>query len=145
MSFSHDVEVAIAQLIVAGSAGVYNAPGSPYGASDLGVTHKRLSDLPSRQISLLHYSVQANPGQAVYQGAVQVRTRGNEDPGDVDSIADAIYALLHGQDQVTSNGVYFGHIWWASGTSLGADNEGRWQRSDNYYFWSARPTTALTD
>jgi len=145
VSFPHDVEVGFAQLLTGAGLGVYHLDGSAYAASDLGITHRRLSDQPTRQISLAYYPVTSDPGQAIIQGAVQVRSRGTEDPSDVDSIADAAYVILHGLDQVSSNGVYFGHIWRQSGSSLGADNTGRWQWTDNYYFWSARQTNTLTD
>lgn len=147
MSFTEDVETAFAQLLVGGGVGVYHADGSAYAVSDLGITHKRLSDQPPRQMALTHYPVNASPANNTYQGAVQVRTRGSEVSGDVDGIADLAYQVLHGLEMVTSNGITFTKIWWQSGASLGADSsgQGRWQRSDNFYYWAARPTTALPE
>lgn len=145
MSFSEDVETAFALLLVAAGAGVYNAGGGAYAPTDLGITHKRLSDKPTRQIALTHYPVRAGVANNTFHGAVQLRARGTEISGDVDTIGDNAYSALHGLEMVTSNGITFSKIWHQSGTTLGADDSGRWSRSDNYYFWAARPTTALPD
>jgi len=104
VSFTEDVETAIAMLLAAGGAGVYHSDGSAYAATDLGITHKRLADQPPRQIALTHYPVAASPANNTFQGAVQVRSRGSEASGDVDTIGDAAYSVLHGLEMVTSNG-----------------------------------------
>lgn len=144
-SFPNDMQIAFAQLIAGAGAGVWHADGSAYAATDLAITFKRLADMPPRQICLSYYPVQSDPKGSQFLGGVQVRTRGSEDPSDVDAIDDTIYNVLHGLLGVTSNGYTFAQIWHQSGATLGIDGSGRWQRSSNFYFWTSRETNAVTD
>lgn len=62
----------------------------------------------------------------------QIRTRGGSIPTDCDEIADIAFKLLHRQHHLVWNGLEISRIRHTSFLPLGPDDQGRWERTDNY-------------
>lgn len=134
----------IAQLLAGGGAGTYRTDGSAYLAAETAIVFGTLPQSPARCIALAYYPVAETIATQTGQHGVQIRTRGaDQDPNDVDQLADNCHRLLHGLALVALNSVTAGLIWHQSGASLGQGPDTLWQRSDNYYLWADRPANAL--
>ncbi len=95
---------------------------------------------PDRIISLGEYGPTADVDQADAVARVQARIRGDRDPRTVDGIADSLFDLLHGATRLYLGGVSVVQVRRISTAQLGPDENGRWERTDNYEFQAMRPT-----
>lgn len=73
---------------------------------------------------------------------VQLRLRGDEDYRTVNTLADSIFQQLHGLSAVRMGSIVVAELTRMSYTSLGRDERGRWERSDNYLARVAYETPA---
>ncbi|WHP18836.1 minor capsid protein [Cellulomonas sp. ES6] len=110
------------------------APGTPAGM--VGVFYGDIPDTPDRAIGVRVYGGTDDP--LVYQPVrdVQLRIRGaRDDLDDADRIAGFAFALLQGRSRVR------GISWIQRGTfgPLGADTNGREERSENYRLFLDNP------
>jgi len=112
---------------------------------------RALGDAPDIAVALAAYGDPENEdaGLSHVVQAVQIRTRGTNDPVTVDDLADEIRDELHG-----AQGLHLGPSPGTVATSLirrrstallGVDARGRYERVDNYYITAARPTANLPD
>lgn len=169
MGWTTDLLTGVAQLIADASAdagfypGVLSVPGvvtpgpgtadapllqasAAYAPGVVALVFNGVPQSPDRVIALAAYTVADDPALNDVLHGVQVRTRGTRDPRDVDGLDDAVFDVLHGASYLTlSTGVYVVQMYRQSGALLGADNNGRWQRSSNYYVQAVRPSPNRPD
>ncbi|TDD90774.1 minor capsid protein [Actinomadura rubrisoli] len=112
---------------------------------------RTLGDLPDTALALVAYGdpeTEGAGGLADVVQAVQMRTRAPA-PDAVDDLADAIWDELHGAEmlrlgtgpaQIATTLIYR-----RSSAPLGQDEQGRYERTDNYYVTAARPTANRPD
>jgi hypothetical protein len=62
----------------------------------------------------------------------QIRTRGSQIATDCDEVADIHFKLLHRQHHLVWNGLEIARVRHTSMMTLGPDDQGRWERTDNY-------------
>lgn len=129
----------MAALLAAAGAGTWS-PGGTYTDGQTGITVGVIPQAPDRIICLSPYPVDDPPGLLDVTVAVQVRVRGTTDPRVVQDIADAVYDALHGAQPGQLGGVLVAQVFRQSASSLGVDQVGRWERSENYYVQATRPS-----
>ena len=134
----------LAEHLAAAGIGVWR-PDDPIGDDETAIVARDIPARPDRLITLAPYPVGGTPGLADVTVGVQIRLRGLTDPLDVDDLADAVYELLDGAYGLRLGGIAVVHVHRQSYTSLGADKQGRWERSENYYVDAMRPTRHNTD
>lgn len=136
----------LAEHLAAAGIGVWRPDGPPYTADEIGIVTRAIPTSPDRIITLAPYAVgTALPGMADHTQGVQVRCRGTQDPRVVEDIADAVFDRLDGVTRLTLGGIPVVQIYRQSYTSLGQDQNGRWESSSNYYVEAMRPTSNRTD
>jgi hypothetical protein len=145
MGYTTDLLTGIAELLDAAGAGTWN-PTGVYAADDTGITLTVIPAQPERIVCLTAYPVDdSEPGSTDVVTGVQVRFRAGRDPRDVEDMADAVYDQLQGLAQQRIGGVPVAQMWRQSSALWGADSNGRWERSDNYYVQASRATAHNTD
>lgn len=143
-TFTGSVLDGIAQLLAGGGVGTYRTDGSAYAPGETAIVFGTLPQTPARCIALSYYPVTETVATQTGQHGVQIRTRGaDQDPNDVDQLADNCHRILHGLTLVALNSVTAGQIRHQSGASLGQGPTLQWERSDNYYVWADRPAQAI--
>lgn len=142
-TFTGSILDGIARLLATSGLATYRSDGSSYLAAETAVVFGTLPQSPPRCIALAYYPVYETISTHSGQHGVQIRTRGLEDPNDVDQLADGCHLVLHALRGAALNGVTAGLIWHQSGASLGQGPNQQWERSDNYYLWADRPATAI--
>ncbi|NUT31529.1 MAG: hypothetical protein HOV79_00490 [Hamadaea sp.] len=142
----------MAQHLETGGAGSWDPTGADYPDDVVAITLRDiLPGPPDRLITLADYPVVDVPGVADVTQGVQLRFRGTTDPQVCTDIADACYELLHGLGRVSVGGpitwgvVQVVQVYRQSYTSLGRDDNGRWEQSHNYYVEAMRPNTNNPD
>lgn len=136
----------IAEYLAGLGAGVWS-PNGVYDSTDTGILYRAVPQSPDRIITLAPYPTgRDDPELIEVSVGLQVRTRGTTDPRDVDRIADRVYDGLHGATALTLAGdLQVMQIYRQSYTSMGQDQTGRWERSDNYYIDAMRPSLHRPD
>jgi hypothetical protein len=135
----------LAEHLAAADIGAWR-PSGAYAATETGIVIRAVPQSPDRIITLAAYPVGTTlPGLADHQTAVQIRIRAGTDPREADDLADAICDALDGAHGLTWGGIAVVQVWRQSYTSLGQDSNGRWERSENYYIDTMRPTAHNTD
>ncbi len=76
---------------------------------------------------------------------VQLRFRGTRDPRTVLTLSDAAFDRLQSARRLVLNGIPVVQVWHASGTDLGPDDNGRHQRTENFYVQANRPSAHRPD
>lgn len=138
-----DVLDGIGQLINA--AGVADYPWTDGSTQPAVVTFKDMPDSPDRVVVLTPYGASGDqPEITLGRQAVQVWCRGTaDDSQDVDVLADAVFAVLHGITNRQFGSVHVVQGLRESGNlPRGMDEQRRWMRTDNYYFDVDLPTSA---
>src|SRR5690606_26061058 len=119
--------------------------GPAYTAAAVGVVPGAMPAAPDRAVVLTAYPVSGS-GLADVVPGVQMRCRGPRgsptSPGDLD---DAVYAVLHGAEQLRLGGVLVAHTRRASAAHLGPDTNRRHETTSNYYLTTAHPSAHVTD
>lgn len=144
MGWTNTLMTGLAELLAAAGVGVWN-PNGVYAATDIGITVGVVPQSPEQVVCLTPYQVDDLPGMVDVTQGVQIRCRGNTDPRVVQDLADAVYDALHGATPGTLRGIQVAQVFWQSGAPLGADELGRWERSENYYVQASRPNTHNTN
>lgn len=103
--------------------------GTAYAASDVGVFYGAIKAAPDRAVGVRVYQAEDDIETGLAQRRVQVRYRGGRnDPAGADNLADEGLTVLQGLSRVAGiNGVSRESI-----AFLGADINGREERTDNY-------------
>ncbi|WP_424533632.1 minor capsid protein [Sphaerisporangium viridialbum] len=143
MSWTRDLLTGFAVLL--GNAGVadWKADGM-YTDAQTAITIGGLPAKPDTAMALAVYGV-GQAGDDVDQAdssvQMQVRMRAKADPRVVDDLADGVFDVVHGLENVTlSTGV---HVLLARRTlvaPLGRDSSGRWERADSFDLMAHRPS-----
>lgn len=144
MGWTTSLLAGLAQLLDDGGVGVWNPDGT-YTTDQVGITITGVPQQPDRIICLTDYLVEDTPGLVDVTVGVQFRFRGTRDPRVIKDLADGVYDVLHGRANFTAGGVAVAQLWRQSFAQLGPDQNGRWERTDNYYLQAARPTSYNTE
>lgn len=122
---------AVNQILHTASVGVWRPTGAVYSAAEVAIFYGPIGSTPDRAIGVTCYTQTDYPdpdsGQA--DRYVQVRCRGARGlPNGADILADAVFAALHGVYQTAG----IARIVRTSTAPLGADENARQERTDNY-------------
>ena len=141
MGFESDLLVGIAELLAGASVGVWSETAT-YGASDTAITLRKMPATPDSALALSTYGVSDDPTLSDGVTGLQVRSRAaGPDPRPHDDLADAVFEQLQGLHDVTlATGVRVVFVERRSFLDLGQDALHRWERSDNYYVTTHRPS-----
>lgn len=134
----------LAEHLQAAGIGVWRASGV-YQASEVGIVIRGIPTSPDRIITLAPYVVAGPAGLADVTQGVQIRVRGTKDPRVAEDLADSIFDALDSAHGLTWSGVPIVQVYRQSYAALGADANGRWETSSNYYVEAMRPTSNRTD
>ena len=122
------VTTAVCQLLHDFGVGVWS-PTQAYLTTDVGVFYGPLGTLPDRAIGLTVYAATDDVETGLAHRYLQVRCRGAVGaPNGADALADSAFAALHGLYQTSG----IARITRTSTAYLGADTNGRTERTDNY-------------
>ncbi len=133
-----------AEHLHAADVGVWRASGA-YQTNEVGIFIRAIPAAPDRIITLAPYVVASPTGLADYTQGVQIRVRGTKDPRVAEDLADAIFDALDSAHGLFWGGIPIVQCYRQSYTALGADSNGRWETSSNYYVEAMRPTPNRTD
>ena len=146
MGWTSDLLTGLAVHLAAAGVGTWRPTGA-YTPGETGITIRGIPQTPDRLITLAPYPLDGGEhrGMADHDSALQIRVRGTQDPRVCEDLADAVFDLLDSCGRLTLGGIPVVDMWRQSYTSLGADGNGRWERSENYYLNAMRPTANKTD
>ncbi|SCL16342.1 hypothetical protein GA0074692_6866 [Micromonospora pallida] len=116
-----------------------------YQANEVGITIRGIPTSPDRIITLAPYVVASPPGLADYTQGVQIRVRGTRDPRVAEDLGDSVFDALDSAHGLVWGEIPIVQVYRQSYTALGADANGRWESSHNYYVEAMRPTSNRTD
>ncbi|OKI47234.1 minor capsid protein [Micromonospora sp. CB01531] len=133
----------LAEHIAAAGIAAWRPTGS-YQATEVGIIIRGIPPNPDRLITLAPYPVASTPGEADVTQGVQIRLRGTQDPRVVEDLGDGLFDLLDSATGLTWSGIPIVQVYRQSYAALGADSNGRWEASHNYYFEAMRPTQHRT-
>ncbi|MEV0445963.1 minor capsid protein [Streptomyces spectabilis] len=142
MTFLPDVVEGLARLLDAQNIGTYR-PDGLYAEGDTAITDTVMPEQPDRVIVLTPYAVEESAALTDTVLAVQVRTRAGPDPREVAALDDAVFAALHASGRHTFGTARISLVWRFSAASLGADANGRQERTSNYRLRANRPHPRL--
>lgn len=120
-------------LGVLDDAGIGYQPGAGANKSLPLLSVKARPAAPNEIIAVTVYSVRTDLQSRISVLRVQLWTRGApNDPLGADDIADLAFNLLHGVRHGVWNGLEIGQVAHKSTAVMGADEHGRYSRTDNY-------------
>lgn len=120
---------AIAQLLDDADVGVWRPEGPDYTAAEVGIFYGPIGPAPDRAIGVTTYLQDDDSETGLAVRMVQVRCRGARGaPNGADLIADAAFDALHGTYHTSG----LASVTRKSTAPMGADGNGRSERSDNY-------------
>ncbi|XVU25809.1 minor capsid protein [Actinoplanes sp. CA-054009] len=128
-----------AEHLAAAGIGTWN-PDGVYTETEVGILVRAVPSSPDRIITLAPYVVASTPGEADVTAGLQIRVRGTKDPRACEDLGDAIFELLDGAEDLRWGGIPIVQVYRQSYASLGADGNGRWEISHNYYVEAMRPS-----
>lgn len=136
----------LAQHIEDAGLGVWRPDGTVYTANEVAIVDRAVPDSPDRLIVLTTYGgADAPDGLQDTDQPVQIRMRGTSDPRVVADLASDLYDLLHASGRQTwgtgDAAIEVVDVQRVSYTSLGQDQQYRWEISHNYLVKAMRPTT----
>lgn len=141
MTYTVDLAEGLADLLAAGSLAVYR-PDGLYGPGETGIYLGVSPPEPDRAVTLTAYPVEDSDLTDAVTG-VQVRLRAGRDTRDVDTLADALFGLLHNRSGYRVRGIYVALSWRQSQAWIGQDTHGRMELSANYYLRTTRTAPHL--
>jgi hypothetical protein len=136
-TFTRDLLAGLGEKLEIAGIGTWT-PGAIPPADSVLISAIHLPQAPDQVICLTDYPVAGWPGLTDVVIGVQVRIRGlPNDPAGAANLGDRVYDTLNGLTRATlgtaPNQVIVSQVYWQSGTNLGQDSLGRWERSANYY------------
>ncbi|MFD9069489.1 minor capsid protein [Streptomyces lasiicapitis] len=138
MTFLPDVVDGLARLLAEHGVGTYRPDGF-YAEGETAITDTVMPEGPDRVICLTAYPVTESAALTDTVLAVQVRTRAGPDPREVAALDEAVFAALHASGRHTFGTARISLVWRFSAGSLGADANGRQERTSNYRLRANRP------
>lgn len=136
----------LAQILDAAGVGTWS-PEAAYADGDTGIVLSHLPQTPDKVICLTDYQISADPRLTDGILGVQVKCRGDTDPGTAmdmyDGVYDAWQGLTHFQLGAGDDAIWIGQIVWKSAPPIGPDENGRHERMANYWIYFNRPTPRL--
>lgn len=143
--YSTNLLSGLAALLQTAGIGTWSTS-AVYTSAQTGIVLGTIPSTPDRIVALTAYPVRDDPALSDSVVGVQVRCRwGGQDPRLVDDLADLIFDYLHGKTHFTvgtgAAAVTIVQCLRQSYAPLGRDQNGRWERSDNYYVTCWRPGT----
>lgn len=138
---SADLLGGLAALIAETGVGSWRPDGSAYAPEEVPIALGALPGTTGRGIALALYGSADDQVHADSVRMVQVRLRGDSDIRTVDRMSDDLFDALHGRTRFTLAGVPVIEAHRQSTALLGRDDNGRWERTDNYYLQTHTPTT----
>jgi hypothetical protein len=138
-----DILNGLGAMLASASVATFRSNGTAYLASETAVTFKDLPATPDRVVCLSPFGASMDQPVITYgQQRIQLMFRGTVDPTDVDTLADAAFAALHGATNLTFGAVHVVQILRENTIPLGMDSQSnRWLRSDNYVLDVDLPTS----
>jgi len=130
-----DLAEGVASVLDAAGVGTYREDGSAYLSDEIAVTLKELPPNPDQAIAITVYHEEDSPNSRDPREAknVQLRFRGTaDDVASVDDVAQAAFVALHGQHHTMFGLVPIARCVRLYIAPLGADENGRHERTDNY-------------
>ena len=122
------VVTAVNQLLATASVGVWR-PAGGYTAAEVGLFYGPIGSVPDRAVGVTCYTQTDDILTGRSDRFIQVRCRGHRGaPNGADQLADAAFIALHGVYHTSG----FARITRTSTAPLGADTNGRQERTDNY-------------
>lgn len=144
MSYTTDLLTGLAEYLALEGAGVWEPSGTYDDFQATAITLAGTITSPDRVIALQAYPLTDDPTLSDSMIGLQVRCRGTEDPRDVDTIGDTVFDKLHGLWGADLNGVRLVQALRQSSVPFGRDDNGRWQRVDNYHLTVHYPSQQRT-
>lgn len=129
----------VAEALHAAGVGVWN----PTDAAAAGSVPIAIGSTPpnaEQSVTLIDYTLTANPRLSDRLIGLNVRIRGTRAPAAARELAEAVYAALQGR-RTLPNGQLISQIYWQSEVQIGPDQNGRYERSINYYVQMNIPFT----
>lgn len=121
----------VATWLATAGVGVWRPAGPTYTAGEVGMFYGPIADSPDRAVGVAVYSSADPVSTGITVRFVQVRYRGAPGvPSGADVLASAGFAAIHGVHH--RDGVARARR--ISSARLGADDNGRQERTDNYEF-----------
>ncbi|MFH8793851.1 minor capsid protein [Streptomyces sp. NPDC017941] len=142
MTFLPDVVDGLARLLDEQAIGTYR-PDGLYAEGETAITDTVMPAAPDRVIVLTAYPVQESAALTDTVLAVQVRTRAGPDPREVAALDDDVFAILQGLGARTFGAARITLVYRFSAALLGADANGRQERTSNYRVRAHRPHPRL--
>jgi hypothetical protein len=140
VSFETALLNGLAEYLAAAGVGTFRASGSYQSGDSNPIFIGVVPASPDRAVTLTGYPVEDSLNLSDSTQGVQVRTRGTKDPRTTSDLADAVFDALHGLEWIELGGIRVSQARRVSGSPLGPDENGRHERSDNYYLLAHRPS-----
>lgn len=132
-----DLLTGLAELLEAQGVGDWNPTGAATGEGTPAIALRSTPPAAARSITLIEYSTERSARLTDTLVAVNVRCRGDRDPSTAAGMAQQVFLALHalGPTQLGTapNLIKISDVCWQSETQIGPDQNGRYDRSVNYY------------
>lgn len=134
MAATKDILEGIAQLIAGAGLSITWNPAGLYTARQTGIFMMTMPDAPDRCVTLSLVDNTDDPTMPLGRKMLQVRGRGNRnDPLDVGELLDPIFDILHSRTNLVVGGQTIIQILREVSAPMGADDNHRWERADQFY------------
>lgn len=145
MSFTTDLLAGVAQLLEDEGVATWNPAGAYPADARRPIMMGVVPSGPDEVLTLTAYGITDDPSLSDSVHGMQVRGRAGRDPRTVDALLDDVFDVLHGLHGVDlPGGIRLELALRRSWTPLGADDNSRHERSDNYALTVHRPSPNRT-
>lgn len=139
MTLTRAITAGVAQLIHDAGLATWR-PDTPYTPGEVPITVGALPQGAPIAVALNVYGTEDDPALADTTVLLQARFRAGPGPDDVHDLAAGLFDLLQGREHFTLHGVPVIEAHRLSWAGLGADENRRWERTDNYELRTNHPT-----
>ncbi|WP_350347260.1 minor capsid protein [Agromyces sp. G08B096] len=134
MSNTTVLATGLAEVLASAGIGLTWNPTGTYPAGQTGIFMKIMPQSPDRVVTINVVWAGDDITMPRAQPMIQIRGRGlPKKPLDVDDLLDPIVDVLHGRTNLPLGGLMVVQINRRVSAPLGADENGRWERVDQYY------------
>lgn len=142
MSNTRALTEGIAAFLAGAGIGLSWNPSGTYSGGQTGIFTKMVPQSPARVVTLTVVWGGDDVTMPSSAPMIQIRGRGVENrPLDVDDLLDGVFDVLHGRTNLVIGGLTVVQINRRVQVPLGPDENGRWERIDQYYADVAVPAT----